>query len=150
MDKINHSEKAESLFNQGYSCSQSVVGAFCDEIGLPLETAVKLASSFGGGMGGLREYCGAVTGMFIVTGLLYGYSSPDDYDGKKTHYARIRTLAEQFKEVHHTCVCRELLASLPGKLEQDPQRRTAEYYKVRPCVRYVKTAAEILDALINE
>lgn len=145
MKTKSHAEKARNLFRQGYNCSQSVVGAFCEEIGLPMETAMKLASSFGGGMGGLREYCGAVTGMYIVAGLLSGYSNADDYAGKKEHYARIRELTARFREKHETTVCRELLKSLPGKLQQDPLPRTEEYYKVRPCVRFVESAAEILD-----
>lgn len=74
----------------------------------------RLASSFGGGMGGMRETCGAVTGMFLVAGMLKGYDDPADYDGKKAHYARIRELAEQFRQKHDTLVCRELLQALPA------------------------------------
>ena len=120
------------------------------EMGLSLEDAVRLASSFGGGMGGMRETCGAVTGMFLVAGMLKGYDDPADYDGKKAHYARIRELAEQFRQKHDTLVCRELLQALPGKLKQDPQPRTEEYYKVRPCVRFVETAAELLEEMLEE
>lgn len=105
---------------------------------------------FGGGMGGMRETCGAVTGMFLVAGMLKGYDDPADYDGKKAHYARIRELAEQFRQKHDTLVCRELLQALPGKLKQDPQPRTEEYYKVRPCVRFVETAAELLEEMLEE
>ena len=104
----------------------------------------------GGGMGGMRETCGAVTGMFLVAGMLKGYDDPADYDGKKAHYARIRELAEQFRQKHDTLVCRELLQALPGKLKQDPQPRTEEYYKVRPCVRFVETAAELLEEMLEE
>ena len=101
-------------------------------------------------MGGLRETCGAVTGMFLVAGMLMGYDDPADYDGKKAHYARIRQLAEQFRQKHDTLVCRELLRSLPEKLQKDPQPRTEQYYKVRPCVRFVETAAELLDEMLQE
>lgn len=148
MEQINHAAKAHALFRQGYNCAQSVVGAFHEEIGLPLETALRLSSSFGGGMGGLREYCGAVSAMYMVVGLLYGYSDADDYDAKKTHYARIRELSQAFVEKHDTTVCRELLKSLPGKLQQDPMPRTEEYYKIRPCIRFVESAASILDEFI--
>lgn len=147
---MNHAEKARDLFRAGYNCAQSVVGAFHEEMGLSLEDAVRLASSFGGGMGGMRETCGAVTGMFLVAGMLKGYDDPADYDGKKAHYARIRELAEQFWQKHDTLVCRELLQALPGKLKQDPQPRTEEYYKVRPCVRFVETAAELLEEMLEE
>lgn len=71
-----HSDLARELFKQGYNCSQSVFAAFCDETGLDTETALKIASSFGGGMGRLREVCGAVTGMFMVVGMKYGYTDP--------------------------------------------------------------------------
>ena len=64
-----HSDLARKLFKKGYNCSQSVFAAFCDETGLDTETALKIASSFGGGMGRLREVCGAVTGMFMVVGM---------------------------------------------------------------------------------
>ena len=117
---MNHAEKARDLFREGYNCAQSVAGAFHEEMGLSLSEATRLASSFGGGMGGLRETCGAVTGMFLVAGMLMGYDDPADYDGKKAHYARIRQLAEQFRQKHDTLVCRELLRSLPEKLQKDP------------------------------
>lgn len=145
---MDHVKKARELFRQGYNCSQSVVGAFHEEMGLPLETALRLSSSFGGGMGGLRDTCGAVTGMFLVAGMLFGYDSPTDNDVKKVHYARIRQLAVDFAEQHDTIVCRELLKALPGKLQQDPSPRTEEYYKVRPCIRFVETAAELLEQMI--
>ena len=119
---MNHAEKARDLFREGYNCAQSVVGAFHEEMGLSLSEATRLASSFGGGMGGLRETCGAVTGMFLVAGMLMGYDDPADYDGKKAHYARIRQLAEQFRQKHDTLVCRELLRSLPEKLQKTRSR----------------------------
>lgn len=147
---MNHAEKARDLFREGYNCAQSVVGAFHEEMGLSLSEATRLASSFGGGMGGLRETCGAVTSMFLVAGMLMGYDDPADYDGKKAHYAHIRQLAEQFRQKHDTLVCRELLRSLPEKLQKDPQPRTEQYYKVRPCVRFVETAAELLDEMLQE
>ncbi|MBP3657414.1 MAG: C_GCAxxG_C_C family protein [Clostridia bacterium] len=147
---MNHVEKARELFLSGYNCAQAVAGAFADEVGLPEETMMRLSSSFGGGMGGMRETCGAVTGMFMVAGLLFGYEKPGDDEQKKAHYARIRGLAESFKAQHDTVVCRELLAALPGKLQSDPSPRTAEYYKVRPCVRFVEDAAALLEKLIEE
>lgn len=137
------SKKATELFLCGYNCAQAVVGAFASETGIECETLLKLASSFGGGMGCLREVCGAVSGMFIIEGILNGYYAADDYDGKKAHYARIRELAEEFKNRHKTIICRELLEGI--KNEDTPQKRNDEYYKVRPCVRFVKTAAEILE-----
>ena len=91
-------EHAMELFKQGYNCSQSVFAAFCEECGMDFETALKLSSSFGGGMGRLREVCGAVSGMFMVAGMKYGYTDPEDSTSKAEHYKRIQELAEQFKE----------------------------------------------------
>ena len=76
----NHLEKAAELFVSGCNCSQAVFGAFAEDCGIDYETALKLSSSFGGGMGRLRETCGAVTGMFMVAGLLKGYSDTDEKD----------------------------------------------------------------------
>lgn len=138
-------ERAGALFCRGYNCAQSVAGAFSDEMGLPLDTVTQLVSGFGGGMGGRRETCGAVTGMMFAAGMLFGYHDPQAYEEKKALYELIRELTDQFIAVHETAVCRELLAALPGKLEQTPQKRTEEYYKVRPCVRFVETAAAIFE-----
>lgn len=139
------SEKAAELFVQGYNCAQAVAGAFADLTDIDFETLMKLSSSFGGGIGGLREGCGAVSGMAIILGILKGYSSPDDYDGKKEHYANIQHLANKFKEKHETIICRELLEGIKKATDNVPEKRTEEYYKVRPCVRFVITAAEILE-----
>lgn len=141
---MNHAEKARELFLAGCSCSQAVFGAFAGDLGLSQDTALRLASSFGGGMGGMRETCGAVTGMLMVAGLKWGYSEPGNLAVKTAHYARVRSLVEAFKAEHSTIVCRELLCHL-GELKKDPSARTPEYYKVRPCVRFVETAARLLD-----
>ncbi len=141
---------AAELFLKGYNCAQSVVGAFADELDMDFETLMKLSSSFGGGVGGLREVCGAVSGMAMVLGLLKGYSSPDDYDEKKEHYAAIQYLAQDFKNQHETIICRELLNSIKKPLSAVPQERTPRYYKERPCATFVYTAAEILDKYLKE
>ena len=146
--KSEKAKKAAELFLCGYNCSQSVVGAFADETGINIGTLLKLSSSFGGGMGCLREVCGAVSGMFIIEGILNGYSSPTDYEAKKAHYARIRALSEEFKKQHKTIICRELLQEI--KTESTPQKRDNGYYKARPCVRFVETAAEILEKHLND
>ena len=143
---MNHAEKARDLFLSGCTCSQAVFGAFAEELGLEQDTALRLASSFGGGMGGMRETCGAVTGMLMVAGLKWGYSETGNLDKKTAHYARVRSLIEQFKAEHTTIVCRDLLSHL-DELKQDPSARTPEYYKTRPCARYVETAARLLDEL---
>jgi C_GCAxxG_C_C family probable redox protein len=144
-----HSELAKELFEKGYNCSQSVVSAFCDEIGLNFETSLKLASSFGGGMGRLREVCGAVSGMFMVVGLKYGYSDQSDKIAKTEHYKLIQSLAMKFKEENKSIICRELLGLSVVKNSPIPEDRTEIYYKNCPCVELVEHAAEILDVYIQ-
>ena len=140
----NHSEKAAELFVSGCNCSQAVFGAFAEDCGIDFETALKLSSSFGGGMGRLRETCGAVTGMFMVAGLLKGYSDTDDKEAKDNHYKLIQELANEFRNVYQTYNCNELLGNI-GKGTYISAPRTAEYYNTRPCVNFVVTAAKILD-----
>lgn len=145
----NHAEKACRLFMEGRNCSQAVFAAFCDITGIDEELALRLSSSFGGGMGRMREVCGAVSGMFMVAGVLYGYSSADDDAEKAEHYSRIQLLAEKFKEKYNTINCGELLKNLKVNTNPVPEKRTEEYYKARPCIRFVETAAEILDEYIE-
>ncbi len=140
----NHSEKAAELFVSGCNCSQAVFGAFAEDCDIDFETALRLSSSFGGGMGRLRETCGAVTGMFMVAGLLKGYSDTDDKGAKDNHYKLIQELANEFKSFYQTYNCNELLGNI-GRGTYVSAPRTAEYYKTRPCVNFVVTAAEILD-----
>ncbi len=145
-----HSELAIAYFKKGYNCSQSVFMAFCDEYDIASETVLRISSSFGAGMGRLREVCGAVTGMFMVAGMLYGYTDPKDHDSKTEHYKRIQFLAKEFEEKNHAIVCRELLGLGAGKDSPVPEVRTAEYYKKRPCVELVGMAADIMDKYIAE
>lgn len=142
---MTHVEKARELFLSGCSCSQAVLCAYALELGIDNETAMRLASSFGGGLGGSRALCGAVSGMLMVAGLKWGYAQTDDLKAKTEHYARTRELLEAFKAAHGTTVCHELLSEL-GKLSENPSERTPAYYKTRPCARFVETAAAILDA----
>lgn len=145
----SHADKAYSLFIEGRNCSQAVFAAFCDVTGLDEELALRLSSSFGGGMGRMREVCGTCSAMFMIAGILYGYSSKDDINEKAEHYRRIQYLAEQFKERYGTINCGELLKGLNVTSSPVPEQRTDQYYKVRPCVKFVRTAAEILDEYIN-
>ena len=147
---MDHAKKARELFCSGYNCAQAVAGAFAEEMGLDQDTVTKIASGFGGGMGGMRETCGAVSGMFMVAGLLKGHALPADNAEKTAHYARIRALADAFKAEHDTLICRDLLASLPGKLSKNPSERTAEYYKTRPCALFVEDAARLVEKMLEE
>ena len=150
MRKYDHTEKAAGLFAEGMNCAQSVFVAFSDVTGMDVETAKRLSSSFGGGMGRLREVCGTCSAMFMVLGLLYGEGTERDDKIKAAHYKRVQDLAERFKEEHGTIICRELLKGLNVTSTPVPEKRTEEYYKVRPCVKFVRTAAAILDAYLEE
>ena len=143
---MDHREYAAKLFLDGYNCAQAVMVAFCDVTGLEEKYAAKMISSFGGGMGRLREVCGAVSGMFAVAGLLYGYDDPQDDDAKKAHYTLVQELAAKFRENAGSIVCREILKNPPS--DPAPTPRTEEFYKLRPCARLVYLAAEILDNYI--
>lgn len=145
---VNHRELAVKNFLEGYNCSQSVVVSFCDLTGLTPEFAARMSSSFGGGMGRMREVCGAVSGMLLVAGLLYGYSAPGDDAGKKAHYTLVQELAGKFREREHSIICREILKNPPS--DPNPTPRTADFYKKRPCARLVALAAGILDDYIAE
>lgn len=145
---MDHSEYAGELFLKGYNCAQSVVVAFCDVTGLTPEFSAQMASSFGGGMGRMREVCGAVSGMLMVAGLLYGYDVPGDDVSKKKHYQLVQQLAASFREQECSIVCREILNN-PAS-DPNPTPRTAEFYKTRPCVRLVVLAARILDQYLAE
>lgn len=141
---MTHADRAEALFTQGYNCAQAVFGAFAEDVLLPIDTMMKLSSSFGGGMGRLREVCGACSGIFMAAGLLYGYAGPEEGAVKANHYALIRSLAAQFEAVHGSIVCREILGRR-AEVGGTPEKRTQEYYAARPCVKCVRCAAEILE-----
>ncbi|MCI9163789.1 MAG: C_GCAxxG_C_C family protein [Lachnospiraceae bacterium] len=145
----NHKELAKSYFLEGYNCAQAVVLAFHKELGLDKETAARMASAFGGGMGRLREVCGTVSGMLLVLGLLRGYSDPKDLEGKKELYSQVQQLARTFREHNKSIICRELLGLDHHSDEPTPSLRTPEYYKKRPCADLAADAAKILEDLLG-
>ena len=146
---MDHRELAGELFLSGSNCAQAVVVAFCDVTGLEPFFAAKLASSFGGGMGRMREVCGAVSGMLMVLGAPYGYDDPGEKAlAQREHYALVQELAGKFRERNGSIICREILKIPPS--DPSPTPRTEEFYKTRPCTKMVMTAAGILDAFIAQ
>lgn len=145
-----YAKKAMDLFTQGYNCAQSVFLAFDNLYDMDRSTAFRLSSSFGGGMGRLREVCGAVSGMFMAAGILYGYDDAKDYEAKKEHYARIQELAKVYRDANGSIVCRELLGLTEKTSDPAPAKRTAEYYKKRPCKELVGFAATIMEDYIEK
>ena len=145
---MDHSIKAGELFLTGANCAQAVILAFNDLTGLDDKTALRISSPFGGGMGRMREVCGAVSGMYMVLGLLYGYEDAGEKDcNKKALYKEVQDLAEQFRAECGSILCREILKNPPT--DPNPSPRTAEFYAKRPCARMVMTAASILDRYIE-
>lgn len=145
---MDHREKAVALFLEGYNCAQSVFAAFCQEMKIEEKTALRLASSFGGGLGRMREVCGAVSGMCMALGCLYGYDTPETGAVKREHYERVQALAGQFREQFGSIVCRDILKKPDASAVPTP--RTPEFYEKRPCARCIGLAAELLERYIAE
>ena len=146
----DHAKRAQELFYAGCNCAQAVFCAFAEDMGLDLDTAARLASSFGGGLGRLRELCGALSGAELALGMLRGYSDVTDPARKAEHYARVRELAERFRAQNGTILCRELLKGVETTPGGVPEPRTPEFYARRPCLRLVGEAAAILEEMLNE
>lgn len=147
---MTHAEKAEKYFKDGYNCAQAVFLAFSDVTGFDKKTALMISSSFGGGMGRLREVCGAVSGVFMAAGAIFGYISPTDDVSKKEHYELIQEIAKRFKEKNNTIICRELIDGIAKDTLPSPTPRNDVFYKTRPCLRFVMDAADILDEIIEQ
>ena len=146
----DHAERARQLFLEGYNCAQAVVCAFGDVTGLDTDVAARMASSFGGGMGRLREVCGTVSGAALVLGIARGYSDPRDLKAKTAHYHRVQAFARRFREINGSIVCRELLRGVEVATGPDPEARTREYYQKRPCPTLAWQAARILEEMLDE
>ena len=148
----DHAERARALFLEGYNCAQSVFCAFTDVTGLSLSDSARLASSFGGGLGRLREVCGAVSAAGMVLGLVKGYDVPGDRALKAKHYELVRDFAARFRAETGSINCRALLiqAGVMAETGGEPDERTPEYYEKRPCPNLVWQAARILDEMLAE
>ena len=145
---MDHGTKAAELFLNGYNCAQAIAVAFSDVTGLDNHFSARMASSFGGGMGRMREVCGAVSGMLMVAGLLYGYDTPGDDAHKKAHYTLVQELAGKFREQTGSIICREILKNPPA--DPNPTPRAAEFYAKRPGAKMVMTAARLLEQFMEE
>lgn len=136
--------RAVELFKSGFNCSQSVVAAFADLYGYTEEQALRMSASFGGGIGRMRQTCGAACGLFLVAGLKTGSTNPDDREGKAANYALVQELAERFKQINGSLICADLLGlNITDKTPPIPEVRTNQYYAKRPCSQIVEQAARI-------
>ena len=144
MNNEERIEKAVALFKEGFNCSQSVVAAFADQYGFTHEQALRMSASFGGGIGRMRETCGAACGLFMLAGLETGAVEGADRDGKARNYAVVQELAEEFKRRNGALKCADLLGlSKKEPVVSTPEARTAQYYAKRPCVKMVEETARI-------
>lgn len=142
-------ELAKELFQSGYNCAQSVAMAFSDIIGEERDTIAKITASFGGGMGRMREVCGAVSGMALLASWFEPCPTAVDAEAKRRNYALVQHFAEQFKQQNGAIVCRTLLGLDRQKDEPTPSPRSAEYYRKRPCKELVGDAARIIAEYLN-
>ena len=137
-------ERAKALFHQGFNCSQSVFASCADLYGIEDEAlALRLSASFGGGIGRMRQTCGAACGMFMLAGLENGSATPHDTEGKMQNYSLVQELAVQFKEENGSLICSELLGIAPKPQNPMPEARTKAYYQKRPCAEMVASAVRI-------
>lgn len=143
--KDSRVEEAVRLFESGFNCCQSVFAAYADLFGMEKEEALKLASPMGAGMGRMREVCGTVSAMALLSGLADGNSDPGDEAKKTLVYQRVRDMSDEFAAANGSIICRELLGILGREKSASPSLRTQEYYAVRPCVKFVRCAAEIVE-----
>ena len=144
MNNEERIEKAVALFKEGYNCSQSVVAAFADQYGFTREQALRMSASFGGGIGRMRETCGAACGLFMLAGLETGAIEGADREGKARNYALVQELAGEFKRRNGALKCADLLGlSKKEPVVSTPEARTSQYYAKRPCVKMVEEAARI-------
>lgn len=140
---MSKGEKAKELFKSGCNCSQAVAAAFCDETGLDEELTKRLTVGFGGGIGRMREVCGAISGMAFVISAVYN-------EDKGSIYTRIQEIASSFKAKNGSIICRELLGlNIKGSDSPEPEKRTNEYYKKRPCSEIVAMVADMLETYLK-
>lgn len=151
VDKEERVAQAVAYFKQGYNCSQSVVAAFADLYGFTPEQAFRMSASFGGGIGRMRQTCGAACGLFLLVGLECGAVRGDDREGKSNNYAVVQRLARTFQQENGSLICAELLQLKPkAPVVSQAEERTEAYYAKRPCVKMVETAARIFGDYLEE
>lgn len=148
LQQTGRTELAVEYFMSGYNCSQSIFAAYCDLFGISAEQGLLIAAGLGAGVGRMREVCGAITGSAMILGLKYGSQNPADTAAKTEMYKNIQKFANEFKDIHSTVICRELLGNVSASKGSMPDKRTMEYYEKRPCAQIVKDAAVILEKYI--
>lgn len=138
-------DRAEKLFRDGYTCAQAVAGAFAEEMGMPFDVVIKLSAGLGGGLCRMREACGAVSGAIMVLGYVRGTEDAEDYMNKRTLYALGQQMCFRFQDLFGTLNCGRLLNLPEGSVGSAPTPRTPDFYEKRPCLKFIRAMAEILE-----
>lgn len=147
---MTKAQKAKELFLQGYNCAQSSFGAFAEDYGVDFNTAVALSAGLGGGIGRLRETCGAVTGAVLAVSLAMGSFDLNNPNAKTAVYEEARRVVELFESKTGTIVCADMLGVSRRSEPATAQPRNTEYYRKRPCAELVFIAAEAAEKIIGE
>jgi C_GCAxxG_C_C family probable redox protein len=142
---VNAVDLAIARFGKGHSCAQAVFSAFAEQMGMDYQTAVKLSSGFGGGMG-LGSVCGAVTGAIMAIGLKYGGVDPT---AKAQTAKLVREFTDRFKAEHRSLNCLDLLGCDLSTREGRQTAKDKNLYAT-VCNGIVRDAAKILNELLNE
>ena len=147
---MTRAEKAKDLFLQGYNCAQATFGAFCEDYGLDFNVAMTLSAGLGGGIGRLRETCGAVTGATLAVSLAMGSFDLNNPDAKTQVYTEIRKVVDIFEAETGSIVCADMLG-VPRRGDSEvAEARTKEYYQKRPCAELVYLAADAAEKIIKD
>ena len=145
---MGKSESAAQTFDNGFLCSQAVFSTYCEDLGLDYDTALKIACSFGSGMGYTGSTCGAVTGAYMLIGLKHGKTIPDDNEAKDKTYALVQEFSQRFKDRHGSVQCKDLLGYDISDYNQLQEVRERKLFKLI-CRDLVKSAAEIVEELLE-
>jgi C_GCAxxG_C_C family probable redox protein len=133
-------QKAIDYFYGGYNCSQSVFAAFHEEMGLDEGLALKLMMPMGGGVGQMREICGAFSGAAMALGMTQRDIRPDDLEAKDRIYTLVKQKGEAFKVRYGTILCRNLL------LQNDEElARSGRHSEEKPCAKYVRACVRFVE-----
>jgi C_GCAxxG_C_C family probable redox protein len=145
---MSASSKSAGLFEQGYNCAQSTLAVFSTDLGIDENTAYKVASGFGAGLGYRGEMCGAVVGAYMAIGMKYGFTRPSEQDKKDLTYRLIAEFLDEFKKRNGSVYCRELIGYETGDSDQLREAREKNVFR-EICPKFVRDSAEILERLFR-
>lgn len=146
---MNASSKSAGLFEQGYNCAQSTLVVFSTDLGIDEDTAYKVASGFGAGLGYRGEMCGAVIGAYLAIGIKYGFTRPSEQDKKDQTYRLIAVFLDEFKNRNGSVYCRELINYDTGDPDQLREAREKNVFR-ELCPKFVRDSAEILEKILQD